>query len=86
MPLKLVKPSPPSPKQAVVERVKKMPRQPGMLQCNRCGGQAVVTVTAGASIKDGRYQRGTVITDRECLECWKQGIFSPMQADLKPIK
>ena len=86
MPLKLVKPAPPSPKQAVLERLKRAPRPEGMLQCNSCGGRAIVSVTAGAFIQDGRYNRGMLITDRECLECWKRGIHAPMLPNLKPIK
>lgn len=78
MVLTLVPPREPTPKETVIERIKKMPRPDGMLQCNKCGGRAVLTVTAGDSIVKGRYKRGTVIEDRVCAECWKRGIFSPM--------
>ena len=80
MPLHLVPPSPPSPKQAVIERIKAMPNH-GVLQCTRCGGRTVLTTTNGARIENGRYQRGTLIDDRVCSECWRRGIWVPMIPD-----
>lgn len=86
MALKLVPPAEPSPKQAVIERVKKMYRPPGVLQCARCGCRTVLTTTQVAAIVDGRYKRGTVIDDRVCAECWRRGIYSPMlPPEIKPV-
>lgn len=78
MALTLVPPREPTPKEAVIERLKSRFLPDGMLQCNRCGCRAVLTVTVGASIIDGKYHRGKVTDDRVCAECWKRGIFSPM--------
>lgn len=81
VPIRLVQPAEPSPKQAVIERVKAAPNYGSYLQCNRCGCRTVLTTTNGASIKNGRYQRGTLIDDRVCAECWRLGIWTPMLPD-----
>ena len=85
MPLHLVPPSQPSPKQAVIERIKKMPRPDGMWQCNRCGSRLVMTTEAGVMTKNGRKQGGTVIDKDVCAECWRRGIDSPMRPSIKTI-
>lgn len=86
MALKLVPKSEPTAKQAVIERVKRMARPDGLLQCNRCGGRTILTTVNGAFIKNGRKQGGTVIDKDVCAECWKRGIHSPMLPELKPVK
>lgn len=79
MPLRLVPPTPPDAKTALIERVKARHRPPGMLQCAKCGGRAVMTVVNGSWIdENGRYHRGTVTEDRVCYFCDKKGIWSPM--------
>lgn len=85
MPLKLVPQSEPSPKEKVLRRVRATANPQGFLQCKRCGGRAVITVLGGATLVNGRV-RGTVIAKHECAECWKQGIYSPMLPELKPVK
>ena len=78
----LVQPAEPDEQQAVIERVKRMHRPLGIVQCNRCGSRTVLTLTAGARIDEsGKYHRGTVFRDRVCAECHRQGIFTPMLPD-----
>jgi hypothetical protein len=84
--LKIVPPSPVTPEESVVERVKRHPRPDGLLQCNRCGGRSLLTVRAGVFIKDGRPTRGTVIHKDICAICYQRGLIVPMLAELKPIK
>ncbi len=79
--LRLVEPSKPDPKQAVVERVKKLPRPDGIVQCIRCGGRTVMSTWNGSTVKDGRYRAGTLIDDKVCYDCHRKGIFSPMLPD-----
>lgn len=87
MALKLVPKSTPTPKEALVLRVKAMHRDPGQIQCKRCGGRTMMTTYTGAWIDPlGKYRRGTLIDDRVCYDCHKQGIFSPMMPELKPVK
>ena len=86
MVLKLVPKTEPDPAQRVRERVKKMARPDGMLQCNRCGGRTVMTAKTGVIIKNGRKTGGTVTEDNVCADCFKRGIFSPMLPPLQPVK
>lgn len=86
MPLKLVPPSEPSPKQALIERIKAMPRPDGIWQCNRCGCRNSLTTIAGVMTINGRKQGGTIIDQDVCAECWRQGIKSPMKPEIKPVK
>lgn len=61
------------------ERIKRMPRPPGIIQCPRCGSRTMMTVVAGSWIDDaGRYHRGAVVEDRVCYECHKRGAWVPM--------
>lgn len=77
--IRLVPPATPDEKQAVIERVKKMPRAPGIIQCNRCGSRSIMTVVNGSWIDSkGQYHRGTVCEDRVCYDCHKRGIWSQM--------
>ena len=84
--LHLVPHSNPSPAEQVHQRVKRMARPDGMLQCARCGGRTALTTVNGAMIKNGRVYGGTVIAKMECAECWKRGIFSPMLRPLEPVQ
>ncbi len=86
MPLRLVKSVEPSPKQAVIERVKKFPNLDGIWQCNRCGCRTSLTTENGVMTKNGRKQGGTVIDKDVCASCWKNGIDSPMRPKLKAEK
>ncbi|MFZ3286555.1 MAG: hypothetical protein WA191_06860 [Telluria sp.] len=83
--LKIVHSVKPSPKEAVIERVK-MQREDCTLQCNRCGCRTSITAVTGAIVKNGRVQGGTATAKHECAECWKRGIYSPMLPELKPAK
>lgn len=83
MPLALVKPTPPSPKQEVIERVKKMPNPDGKWQCPGCGCRTSLATESGVITRNGRKQGGTVIAKDVCVECWRQGIDSPMRPTLK---
>jgi len=85
MPLQLVPPAEPSPREKVLQRVKKMARPDGMCQCNRCGGRTMMTLTNGVIIKKGRKTGGTVIEKDVCAHCWKDGVIVPMVPALKPI-
>lgn len=86
MPLKIVPPTEPDAKERVRQRIKRMPRPDGMLQCNRCGCRVSLTTVSGAIVKDGRKQGGTVLTKDVCAECWRRGILVSMLPELKPVK
>lgn len=84
--LHLVPPAAPTPAEEMRERIKKMPRPDGMLQCKRCGGRLVLNTAAGVVIENGRRKfRGTVIDKDVCGDCWKLGIIVPMVPELKSI-
>jgi Zn finger protein HypA/HybF involved in hydrogenase expression len=80
MHLRLVPPSEPTGKQAVIERIKQRTmREPGMLQCPKCGGRDTMTIRNGDRINEnGRHVPGTVTHQHECPHCWKKGIRSDM--------
>lgn len=83
--LRIVPPTPPSPKQAVLERLKRL-RPPGLVQCARCGSRSIMTVVNGSWIDSkGQYHRGTVCEDRVCYDCHKRGIWSQMIPDKPKI-
>lgn len=86
MPLKLVPKTNPGVAEVVRQRVKRMARPDGILQCNRCGCRTSLTTINGQAILHGRKTGGTVIDKDVCAECWKRGICSPMLPELKPIK
>lgn len=79
MPLKLVPPSDPSPKQAVIEHIKTAPNIDGVWQCARCGCRTALTTENGVTTKNGRKQGGTVIDRDVCAECWRKGDLVPMR-------
>lgn len=64
----------PTPKEAVIERIKAMPRPDGALFCPQCGGMASATITSGAVVKKGRKSGGTVIAKDFCLHCFAAGV------------
>ncbi len=84
--LRLVPPAEPDPAEKVRMRVRKMVRPDGMLQCNRCGSRAVITIIAGQYIQNGRKTGGTVIEKDICGNCWKGGIITSMLPPLEPVK
>lgn len=84
MPLRLVPPSEPTPAEKVIQRIKRVQRPDGLLQCNRCGSRTVLNTEAGVIVKDGRRRKGTPIKEDVCADCDARGIYSPMQAGPKP--
>lgn len=83
--LRLVPAVEPDAKQALVGRVKALPRPDGIIQCPRCGSRSMLTVTNGAVIKDGKKQGGTVVAKDVCADCWKKGQVTPMLPDLPKL-
>ena len=83
--LRLVPETEPGPMEKLRQRIKKMPRPEGMLQCHRCGRRARVAVVSGAFVRNGRKQERTVIAKEQRAECWQRGIFSSMLPELKRI-
>ena len=83
---RIVPPSEPDPRQAVIERVKQMPNPREELQCPRCGCRTYVTVRNGATLSGGALKHGTLIERCVCAHCYKQGIKQTlMPAELKRI-
>lgn len=72
--LKLVPPRPTTPKEAVIERIKKYPNDDGYLQCPRCGCRAAITIRVGARIENGRLHPGKAVASYICSECYKSGL------------
>jgi hypothetical protein len=86
MSLRLVPPTAPTGKQAVIERIKRPKREPGVLQCPKCGGRDTMTVRNGDYInEDGRHVAGTVIEKGLCPTCWRRGVRSDMHPEIKGI-
>lgn len=87
MPLHIVPKAEPSPKQAVIERIKAEPRPDGLLQCPRCGCRTIITrLVNSAFIKNGRRQGGTEIEKDICGECYKRNIRTNMKTQIKTVK
>lgn len=82
MTLKLVPPTVPDAKTALVERIKEIARPDGMVQCSRCGGRDTLMIRHGDRIVGGKIKAGTVVEKGICPHCWKQGII----VDLIPPK
>lgn len=83
MPLHLVPPAEPAPREKVLGRVKRQERPDGVLQCSRCGCRTVLNTENGVSVKNGRRKAGTKIDIDICAECYKRGIIVPMVTQLK---
>lgn len=84
--LRIVPPSEPDPRQAVIERVKQMPNVRQELQCARCGCRTYLMIYNGGTLLDGKLKHGTSIDRCVCANCYKQGINqSMMPPDLKRI-
>ena len=83
--LRLVEKAVPSASQALVERVKAMPNPDGAWQCNRCGCRTSLTTENGVTTRNGRKQRGTIISKDVCAQCWLAGVQSPMRPQLRGI-
>jgi len=83
--LRLVPQASPSAAERARQRVKRVARPDGMLQCARCGCRTAITAVSGSIVRNGRVQGGTVVARYECANCWKAGIFSPMLRNLEPV-
>lgn len=82
MALKLIPAATPDEKQALIERIKRPKREPGVLQCAKCGGRDTMTVVSGSYVNEaGRLVQGTVTSDKVCYHCDKKGILSFMLKD-----
>jgi hypothetical protein len=88
MALTLVPPAELTPKQAVIERIKKMPRPHGILQCPRCGCRTHITVRQNGYIKDGRIIPGAVVDRHICENCYVDGRLriSMLPPEIRPAK
>lgn len=87
MPLRLVPKTDPDARQAVRERIKRMARPDGVIQCPRCGGRSMMTVTHGARIVKGRKTGGEVVAKDVCADCWKRGDTVQMIPEpIRPVK
>jgi hypothetical protein len=84
MPLRLVPPAEPEPKEKVRQRIRAMPRPDGMLQCNRCGSRTVLNTENGVVVKNGRRNKGTKIDTDVCADCYRRGVIVPMLSGVKP--
>lgn len=82
MTLKLVPPTGPDAKTAMVERIKAMARPDGMVQCPRCSGRDTLTIRHGDRIENGRVKPGHAVEKGLCAHCWKHGVI----VDLIPPK
>jgi DNA-directed RNA polymerase subunit RPC12/RpoP len=69
----------------MIERLKATTRADGMMQCPRCGCRTMVTETTGAHMNLGKRIGGTVTAKDVCAECYKRGIQSPMQPEIKAV-
>lgn len=87
MALRLVPPPESAPtEEKVRQRIKKMARPDGLLQCNRCGGRTIMTAKTGVILKNGRKTGGTTVEKDVCLDCYMKGIYCPMMPALQPVK
>jgi len=84
--LKLVPTVDPTPKEKVRQRVRKMARPDGMLQCNRCGSRTIMTAVNSVVIANGRKYGGTTVAKDVCADCYRHGIHSPMMPELERVK
>lgn len=78
MTLTLVPPTPPDAKTALIERIKAIPRPPGALVCNKCGGMDTLMIRHGDRIEAGRIKPGQVIDKGLCPHCWKRSVIVDM--------
>lgn len=73
MPLHVITGTPPpdTPKQRVIDRLKKRAKPANMIQCPRCGGREVLVTLLGAMLKDGKLVGGT--KQIVCGHCYMNG-------------
>lgn len=79
--LKLVPPIQPDPRQAAIERIKRMENPREVLQCPRCGCRSYVNIYNGATLQGSKMRHGTAIDKCLCENCYRQGIKQSLLPD-----
>ena len=79
--LKLVPPTQPDPRQAAIERIKRMENPREVLQCPRCGCRSYVNIYNGATLQGSKMRHGTAIDKCLCENCCRQGIKQSLLPD-----
>lgn len=64
-------PPPDTPRQRVVDRLKRAPKPATMIQCLRCGSRETVETRTGVMLRDGKPVGGTKAL--LCACCWTKG-------------
>lgn len=64
-------PPPDTPKQRVINRIKKHPKPPAMIQCHRCGCREVLELKAGVLFQNGKTKGG--VKQIVCASCFMRG-------------
>lgn len=64
-------PPPDTPKQRVIDRIKRTQKPPSMLQCHRCGCREVLELKTGVLYQDGKTKGGTKAI--VCASCFMKG-------------
>jgi hypothetical protein len=64
-------PPPDTPKQRVIDRLKKAPKPASMISCHRCGGCSVIETKIGVLFKNGKPSGGR--KQLICALCLMQG-------------
>lgn len=64
-------PPPDTREQRVIDRIKKLAKPPGMIQCPRCGSREVLPLTTGALLRNGKVAGGTTV--HVCASCFMNG-------------
>jgi hypothetical protein len=64
-------PPPDTPRQRVVDRLKKAPKPASMIQCHRCAGREVLELKTGVLYQGGKTKGGTKAI--VCAGCFMKG-------------
>jgi hypothetical protein len=84
--MRLVPKTTASPKEAVLVRIKRHTREPGVIQCPRCGSRTSATLRNGSRVgESGRIIPGSLIAQHICADCYKNGIQQDMVPKLERI-
>lgn len=62
---------PDTPKQRVIDGIRRMPKPPTVLQCPRCGGRDVLELRTGAMVRNRKVVGGT--KQVVCAHCYMKG-------------
>lgn len=71
--LSLVPAAEPTPAQAAIERVKRMPNPRNELQCPTCGSRTYLVVRNGAHMDGGKLVHGALVDRMLCADCYRRG-------------